>query len=331
MTSPHEPPIFSVIIPAANRAPQVASCLQGIRNRDDGQVPFEIIIADGGSGEETPGLAAQFGAQWVRAWELGPRTIAALRNDGARAARGRILAFLDADMEVSQDWLSKAQAHLDGPGVAAVGFRMTVPPDAGWVGRLWGMRSRTRSGGITRPVDFLPSGNVFVRRDVFTKLGGFDSTLAVAEDKDFSYRAVRAGYSLRLAGDAEMVHLGYERTLGEFIRKEWWRQEGSLMLARKHGFAFRLVRQPLLSLWHAIVPLLAAVLAGAGLHLTALAALVVWVLPSCALAVRQSRALRAVDLPGLALLTWLRWTTSGVALSVQIFKHAPARADGARA
>ena len=110
------------------------------------------------------------------------------------------------------------------------------------------------------------------------------------------------------------------------MRKEFWRQSTTLSFARKHGWAWRTLRNPLLSLAHVATlgGFLLAALGGAG----GLAALLLpaWLLPAAVITWRS----RGADVPWpypwqLFLLTLLRWTVSGASLLNQLARAAVAR------
>jgi GT2 family glycosyltransferase len=174
-------------------------------------------------------------------------------------------------------------------------------------------------------VDFLPGRNILVARAAFRAVGGFDESLTTNEDKDFTYRLRRGGFPVLRLAETRVVHLGHERGLGEFVRKEFWRQSSTLRFARRHGFAPRTLRNPLLSLWHLLCPLAALAAFPAGAPAAAAAFLAAWPLPSALLALRHG--LSGASLAVWAL-TFLRWNVSGAALLGQVLRGEPFGAAG---
>lgn len=100
------PAPVSVVIPTLNEASQIAECVRGVSWAD------EIIVADGGSTDETAGVAAAAGATVLRgSW----RTIAAQRNAAIAAARHDWVFAVDADERVSLDLAAEIGATLSAP------------------------------------------------------------------------------------------------------------------------------------------------------------------------------------------------------------------------
>ena len=150
----------SVILPTLNEADCIAGAVESLRRLG----PCEIIVADGGSTDDT--LARAAGADRVLS---GPRGRAAQMNHGAAHARGDILIFLHADCTLEAGALDAARRTLARPGVAAGCFRMTVTA-GGLTYRLIDAAAtlRVRLTGIV-----YGDQGLFVRRDAFARVGGF--------------------------------------------------------------------------------------------------------------------------------------------------------------
>jgi glycosyltransferase involved in cell wall biosynthesis len=108
----------SIIIPAYNEEDNIAKCLQSINAQMEQGIDYEIIVVDNGSTDRTREIAEKLKA---KVFALPEVNISALRNFGAEASSGDILAFLDADCLVKDGWLKNAVSILDDPAVAMVG------------------------------------------------------------------------------------------------------------------------------------------------------------------------------------------------------------------
>ncbi|MGA2176367.1 MAG: glycosyltransferase [Verrucomicrobiota bacterium] len=128
-TAFHERPVISIIIPTFNKIELTRRCLQTISAHTPAPA-HEIIVVDNGSTDGTPDfLRAEETAGRLRAI-LNPENtgFAKACNQGARAARGHYIVFLNNDTEVQSNWLGAlfALAEAD-PAVAAVGGKLLYP------------------------------------------------------------------------------------------------------------------------------------------------------------------------------------------------------------
>src|SRR5262245_55400306 len=208
----------SFIIPVRDDAFSLARCLSSIRKNGYPRDRLEFIVADNGSTDRSAEVARTHGA---RVLPLPGMRVPGLRNRAAAAARGDVLAFVDADHEISPDWIASAVDLLRDQRVAAVGALCSAPPGGTRIQRLYGlMRGRT-SG--RRDTSWLGSGNLAVRRTAFEKLGGFDESLDTCEDVELCQRLRAVGW--RIVADERLgsVHAGDPKTLRELFVSERWR------------------------------------------------------------------------------------------------------------
>lgn len=310
-------PFFSIVIPARNEEKRISECLEAIRGSLSPAETAEVILVDDHSDDQTVAIARRLGAQVIET--DGRLSIAGLRNAGAARARGEVLVFLDADVVVTREWLRLAKNHFDRGFVGALGFAYSVPADAGWVGTAWGGRSLGVPDKV-QPVNFLGSLNIFVNRAVFQAVGGFSEQLMTGEDKDLCLRLRKAGYDVRRSTETILTHLGYERNLLEFVKKEFWRQGRTLLIAKKWHYSPRTMRNPLLSAWHLLSLVLIVALSLARKPFLALFGIVLWTVP--ALVISWGKAPRDMSCRRYCqflFLTFLRWNVAGIALLYQVF------------
>lgn len=222
----------SIIIPAYNEELYLEKCLASLREMDYDATNYEVIIVDNGSTDCTSLVALRFGAS-VISFPQGT-TIAQVRNEGARIARGNIFAFLDADCVVSKHWLANAVGCLSG-GIGCVGARPVAPEvGATWVERCWGLiLPRSLRDAIF--VDWLSSSNLIVAGTLFRAIRGFDERLATGEDVDFGLRLSKITKVL-YDPKVQAFHLKEPKTLSNFIRKEIWHGKSNLRGFVLHGF-----------------------------------------------------------------------------------------------
>jgi glycosyltransferase involved in cell wall biosynthesis len=147
--------------------------------------PFEIIVADDASTDRTAEIARTAGASVVA---IDRRQIAAARNAGAKTARGDILAFVDADTHVAKETLQQALQALRAGAVgggAPFDFEDHAP--------YWGHLARDITVGVMRLMSYAAGCFIFVRRDAFDAVGGFDERYYALEELVLSRALHRIG------------------------------------------------------------------------------------------------------------------------------------------
>jgi glycosyltransferase involved in cell wall biosynthesis len=177
-------PLVSVIIPAYNVAPFLATAIASIHRQE--YAPLQIILVDDGSTDETAAIAAQHQELLVlRQENRGP---ASARNRGLSAAKGELITFLDAD----DFWAPAMLPRL----VAQLQMRPEIEIVQGLIQRVWAIWTDDGSGQRQikfeprfEPYVFINLGSAIYRRQVFEKVGLFDEWLADAEDTDWMIRA----------------------------------------------------------------------------------------------------------------------------------------------
>lgn len=211
-------PLISFVIPVRDDAARLRICLAAVALSASAEGAVEVIVVDNGSVDESQAVATAAGATLLVQRHA---SVAELRNAGAARARGALLAFVDADHQIGRHWVGHAVAAFTDERVGAVGAQYQAPASGTWVQRGYD-RLRTRRKGCG-PVEWLGSGNLVVRRDVFAALGGFDSTLQTCEDVDFCRRIRRRGLVVLSDDRLVNIHLGDPPTLGAVFRGELWR------------------------------------------------------------------------------------------------------------
>jgi glycosyltransferase involved in cell wall biosynthesis len=96
-------PRFSVVVPAYNEGAYLGRTLASLQAQDF-EGPYEIIVVDNNSDDDTAEVARSFGVLLVHEPETG---VCAARQRGAEAASGEILVSTDADTEHPPDWLRR--------------------------------------------------------------------------------------------------------------------------------------------------------------------------------------------------------------------------------
>jgi glycosyltransferase involved in cell wall biosynthesis len=222
----------SFIIPVLNGEKEIKRCLLSVRNQDFPPAEYEVLVVDNGSTDKTHQIVGDLGFDLQ---VIPGVSVAALRNHGAKMARGDYLAFVDADVELAPGWAQNGLASFKDQRVLAAGGPRCIPEGATWVQRTWGLHLKSRRPELKpAPVPWLYSMAFIVRRDQFLMIRGFNEELETAEDVDLCYRLASRGTILYNPA-MKAVHWGEDSDLGTFWSKEVWRGKGSFRGVLAHG------------------------------------------------------------------------------------------------
>ena len=247
----HVVPGSSHIVATRNRPGLLADAVASILASDS--LPAELIIIDQSdrphpqlvNASATPGIDVRY------FWRPGIG-LSRARNEGIDRAHNELLSFTDDDMLVPPSWygsLSDALARSDprsvitGPVLAARPER----PGAFAPSTSSGVSRRTYMGRV--PDDVLFAGNMAIRRAAFREVGPFDERLGLgarfpaAEDNDFAYRLLQAGYRIMSEPDAFVFHRAWrDRRTYLPLRWRYGRGQGGYLakhLSRTDSFMLR--------------------------------------------------------------------------------------------
>jgi len=235
-------PRFSVVIPTYQRRDVVVSSVRALAAQEDAP-PFEVVVVVDGSVDGTAdalrALETPFPLSVVEQPNAGRP---AACNRGAAAASGELLLFLDDDMEAHPRLLAEHdRSHREGAD-AVIGhlpLHPESPPGflATAVGTWAEQRAQAieRRGGKVELGEFV-TGQMSVRRDVFLRLGGFDTYFTRpygGEDLDLGRRLAADGRTLAFNADA-ISWQRYVVTPRQLLRQWFYFGRGAVLLARKH-------------------------------------------------------------------------------------------------
>jgi glycosyltransferase involved in cell wall biosynthesis len=176
--------MISFIVPAYNEEAELPGTLRAIHSAADGY-EYEIVLVNDGSTDATAGTGEKFGARVI---SIERRQIAAARNAGARAARGDIFIFVDADTQIGAEHVRGVIDSL-GNGFAGGGSRLAfdgqIPP--------WGKVMFHVFTALYFGLNLGAGAFLFTTRQNFFAVGGFDEIYFAGEEVFFTVALKRLG------------------------------------------------------------------------------------------------------------------------------------------
>lgn len=224
------PPLVSVIVPTHGDEDNLRACLKALCAQTLEASKYEVIVADNNrvalSGSGWPG-----GTRHVH--EPGGYSYAA-RNAALKVARGSILAFTDADCLPEPEWLRAGAAAVETGPLALAGGRIDMFAARDTLSARCDRVFEFRQEMLILRAGYAVTANLFVRSEVFRRVGPFDATLESGGDLEFCARAVAAGFRIGYAAAAVVRHPARERAADLFrknrrlargyCQRELWRE-----------------------------------------------------------------------------------------------------------
>lgn len=201
------PPTISLIVPVGGDVPEFERCFAGIARLDP--PPTEVIAVLDGDDPAVANSADEIGATvLVRSLSGGP---AIARNLGARSARGDILFFVDADVELPRDTVGRITGIFErNPDLSGLfGSYDAEPAEGDFFSQYRNLLHHYVHQHSRTEASTFWAGCGAILRPVFEEVGGFDETYPVPciEDIELGSRLRRAGHNILLAKDLQVKHL----------------------------------------------------------------------------------------------------------------------------
>ena len=241
--------MISVIIPTYNEERNIERCLRSLEKQTIPRSQFEVIVVDGQSKDRTVEIAGRYADRVIQQVSKG---VGGARNDGAKIARGEIIATTDADCVPCGEWLESAQGDFDDRDVVAVtGF--LVPFDLEGMSRAEAAVYKLMFDASNTLLSFLAKlgfyhlcgANSAFRRDTFFEIEGY-LDLAYSDDvevfkrirkkgKTVLERRMRINYSVRrikkiglmkyifliIKNDFQTMVLGLKPVKGNYSKQDY--------------------------------------------------------------------------------------------------------------
>lgn len=180
-------PRVSIVIPVKNEEKMLPKLLDTIKAQTFRDV--EVIVADAHSTDRTADIAHSYGASVIEGGMPGPG-----RNRGALHAKGEIIAFFDADVQLpSPRFLEDCVAEMDRKGLDVATCKVK-PLSRKPIDRALHEVYNAYVVATEKVRPHAPGFCILVRRHAHHGISGFDEEVVFAEDHDYVQRAKKKGH-----------------------------------------------------------------------------------------------------------------------------------------
>jgi len=209
-------PLISVIARAYNEEKHIKKLMEGIFNQET-KDPFEVIVADSGSADNTLDIVSGYPVKVVH---ITPEEFSFGRslNKGIKESKGEYLVFISAHCyPLRNDWLESIVSPFKDPKVGLVygkqrGNELTKFSEQQIFFKLFPENSIS-----IQKFPFSNNANAAIRRSLWEKVH-YDETLVGLEDLDWSKKILDLGFYLSYNPKAEVIHI-HEESLNEIFRR----------------------------------------------------------------------------------------------------------------
>lgn len=223
----------SVVIPAHNEEEYITKTLEAVCAQDF-PGPFEIIVVDNASTDDTGNIALLFSQ--VRVVREERKGTGWAREKGRKEAQGEIIAYLDADSIPSPDWLRKGVFYFSNSRVVAVAgvydyydAPLSVRVAAFFIEYFFYRFIHFLLHFVLRKGGVIIGGNFFVRASALEEIGGMNTAILFhGDDTDTAKRLTKVGKiiynpSLTVKSSARRLEeKGAVRTLALYVINFLW-------------------------------------------------------------------------------------------------------------
>lgn len=188
-------PFFSVVIPLYNKAEHIRLCLNSVLNQTF--TDFEIIVVNDGSTDNSLNIVLSISSTKIRIIDKKNEGVSSARNVGIREAKGKFVAFLDADDYWLQDFLGELhQLHKNQPNAAILGTNYYFEQDAK-LSTPKHHQLKIENGALLNYFEVVAKGDMVftasscaILNSVFQTEQGFSFGETIGEDQDVWARMV---------------------------------------------------------------------------------------------------------------------------------------------
>jgi glycosyltransferase involved in cell wall biosynthesis len=215
---------ISVVLTTKNEEKNIGKLLDSLMAQEE---PYEVLVIDSDSTDKTQHIVKNYSKKNknIKLF-LHPGTRAESMNFGIKKATGDAVAFIGGDDTADKNWIKEIRNAIKNSDIV-VGDLISTEDER--VKNIENVKLFHRGTNIS-----YPGTNTIYKKDILSKLGGFDSWFSSAEDLEINLRAVEAGYKI---AENKKVKVYYrpKGTPLTFLKQSFWYGYGRKLISLKHG------------------------------------------------------------------------------------------------
>jgi len=215
---------ISVVLTTKNEEKNIGELLESLSNQEE---PYEVLVVDSDSTDKTQNIIKEYSKKKKNIKLLiCPGTRAESMNYGIQQSTGDAVAFIGGDDIADKNWIKDIREAMKNSDIVA-GKLISNKHDR--FGNAANVKFFHKGVNIS-----YPGANTIYKKQILSKLGGFDHWFFSAEDLELNLRAVDAGYKI-VYNETPKVYYRPRNNPFDFIKQSFWYGAGRKLLGLKHG------------------------------------------------------------------------------------------------
>lgn len=205
-------PDVAIIVPVYNDPDGIQTTINSLLEQNYPKEKYNIYVVDNKSTDHTAEIIKDFSQKYpnlvTKLSKTDIQSSYAARNTGIKNSSEKYISFIDSDMFVGGEWLYQSIKSMLESNTEIMGCKVEITTSKNKPNIFEKFDSQT-AFPIERLIEennFVPTCCLFVKRNVFEKIGLFDSRLVSGGDSEFGDRAHTAGYNIHYEPSVTMYH-----------------------------------------------------------------------------------------------------------------------------
>lgn len=226
---------LAIVIPTLNEEKFVGTLLDSIFYQTIW--PKDVFVIDAESTDRTQEVVEKHFKMLpqLQFRKIPKYSISRQRNLGAKLTNAKHVLFLDADMKLKERDTLSVYFHEVNEKNPDIAVAANLPLSTSWRDRVLFLNLNMLIKAAKPFYPWAPGMNIYVKRDSFNKVGGFDDEVKVAEDIDLVQRMVKEGMEFEFL-EGPKVHTSVRRFLKEGRRRYIWKLFKGFIAIQRKGF-----------------------------------------------------------------------------------------------